>query len=124
VSQRTIGVEDVDLDFQGEYCKASIVIVGKADTIARDANVPYVKFIRTKLYPKDVDNVYLIGDVKNQEIIDQVCEEVSDIYDIVRHSISKTLLHLNGDQTKLVDNYFVFLSRTDSSILVLDRKNQ
>jgi len=122
VSQRTVGIEDV-LDFQGEYCKASIVIVGKADTIARDASVPYVKFIRTKLYPQEVDNVYLIGNVKNQEIIDHVCEEVSDIYDVVRHSISKTLLHLNDNRTTLVDNYFVFLSRGDSSILVLDRKN-
>jgi hypothetical protein len=120
ISKRAVGTEDVDLDFQGEYCKASVVIVGKAETIARDASAPYIKFICDKLYPQNVDNVYLVGNIINKDVIDDICEDVSDAYDVVRKRVSKTLLHLHDNTTTLVDNYFVFLCRKGSSIIVPD----
>jgi len=121
VSHRIVGSEELDLNFHGEYCRASIVIIGKANTIAINGSEKYLKYIRSKLLPQDVDNLYIIGDVKNKVVIDEVCEEISEVYDIVRKREAKTLLHLLDDRKITVDTYFVFLCRAESSIVVPEK---
>ncbi len=119
-SQRKIGDEEVDLDFRGEYCKSSIVIIGRALNIVNHEKAPYLTFIRKGLNPKKIDNVYIVGNALNKNFINEICGEISDIYNIVRTSVSNISLHTNDGNIKLVKTYFVFLRRIDSSVVVVN----
>lgn len=118
VSLRNVGDENVDLDFHGEYCKTSIVIVGKALIVEKREERPYVKFIRNTLSPNHIDTVYLLGNIVNKKIIDAICSDTQDLYNTVRTHSSNVLLHREDGSTIIVKTYFAILKRIDASIVI------
>jgi hypothetical protein len=84
VSTRVVGNEEIDLTYKKEYCKSAIMIVGKRAKLVNEEKVPYVKYIRGVLFKEKMETVYILGRLENKDIICGVCEDVSDIYSVLR----------------------------------------
>ncbi len=77
---RKLGEDDTP-DFFGEYCRFSVVIVGRAGKLVRESIAPYVKFIEKKLVPVGVETVYLLAPAKNASYVGQIAESVANHFE-------------------------------------------
>jgi hypothetical protein len=118
VSLRVIGQNDVNLEFQRNYCKSAIVIIGKISKIANEDKVPYLNYIRKTLYTRNIDTIYILGNIWNKEFINFICNDVADLYTIVRSRTTKSTIHFEDGSTKLVDTYIVLIQRVGSSVYI------
>jgi len=79
VANRKVGEEN-DLDFEQEYCRFAIMIVGKSYNVASGGDV-YVNFIRKQVMPKKIETLYLLGNYKNKAVIDNVCSAFDAVFE-------------------------------------------
>jgi len=115
LSERRIG-DETDLDFNGNYCKFAIVIVGKPAKLLISIE-PYVYFINRKIIPTKVDTIYIVGRKENKSKLDQLCSEFSEKYECVRNLTTETSIRFN-DHTELALQYVVVLRRKGSELIV------
>lgn len=78
IAARRIGSEG-DLNFEREYCRVAVVIVGKAVNITESGDV-WVRFIRSALVPKRVETIYLVGPGRNAPVMARISSALSDSY--------------------------------------------
>jgi hypothetical protein len=79
VAQRKIG-EEGQLEFVGQYCRAALMIVGKSWNLTPEGSA-YVGYVRGELIPKKIETLYVHGRHENKDVIDAVCEALSDTFD-------------------------------------------
>ncbi|MBF6613845.1 MAG: hypothetical protein IVW55_12025 [Chloroflexi bacterium] len=86
VAQRKVGDEG-DLEFNREYCRVGIVIVGRSAKIAASGAKAWVKYIRNNLEPHHTETIYLVGAPENKGVIDEVCDAFDGTYERYHSSI-------------------------------------
>ena len=97
VAERKIG-EEIDLNYQQEYCNCAIVIVGKPYKISVSTS-PYIKWIEGVIRDDNVESVYLIGLAKNQDFINQVCSGLDGLTEKVAEYEGEGELHYSDAST-------------------------
>jgi hypothetical protein len=65
-----------------------------------------------------IDTIYILGHVIFSDLIDLVCEDITDIYHKVRTRIAKRKLHFKDGTSKSADTYIVILQREGSSLYI------
>lgn len=75
-SNREIGDETVETNFEGKYCRCGIVIIAKQIMRILGDTKPYVNYI-DELIGKNIENIYLVGpaEPQNKELIERVVLE-------------------------------------------------
>lgn len=117
VTQRKVGQENTDLNFEREFCRSAILIVGKATTILTYDKTPYVNYIRDILFKKNkIETIYILGGVEKKDIIDDVCNQVSGIYQIIRKRNIKNNINREDGTKKKVDTYCVVLRQFETHL--------
>lgn len=97
-SERRVGDEADDLNFDRSYCRFALVIVGKSFIVAEGARV-YVNFIRRELVPKAIDTIYVLGHEDNADVFAELSAQLADEYDVFRqHRFKATLHHPDGTE--------------------------
>jgi hypothetical protein len=104
---RKIG-EEGDRTVVGEYCRAGLVIVGKARNLTPSGEV-YVRYIKGWLVPRKIETVYLLGVVQNRDVIDAVCRALSNTYEIHRSRTYKANLKYPDGRVVAREGYLVIL---------------
>jgi hypothetical protein len=105
LADRKIG-EEGDLDFEGQYCRFAVLIVGKRPKLAKPDI--YVWHITNTLLPKNIETIYVAGRLEHQTILDGVCQAVCDTYE--PHRSQKTRVTVNyGNDRRSLDQYLVIL---------------
>lgn len=113
---RRVGDEQVDLNFVQHYCRFAIVIVGKQAKITQSVT-PYVNFVREGLHNYNLDTVYLIGRLENEERIKLICKELADIYDLVATKrVAKVLLY--GEERRKIHGFVAVLRSKTRALYV------
>lgn len=115
ISKRKVGDEEVDLDFTRDYCRFTIMIVGKRAKLENSIN-PYIEFIRSKLHSQKIETVYVLGRWENRAIIENMCEQVGDIYWLYRRKKSKTLLRYDDGSSEEIEQLVMVLRMVGAPI--------
>jgi hypothetical protein len=115
LSQRRIGDES-DLDFNGNYCKLAIVIVGKPAKLLNSID-PYVHFINKQVIPSKVDTIYIVGRKENKSKLDNLCSKFNEKYECVRSLTTETSFRFD-DRTELALQYLMILRRKGAELVV------
>ncbi len=110
---RRVGDENTDLNFVRQYCRFAVVIIGKPAKVTQSV-APYIKFIRDGL-DRNIETVYLIGRLENEERIQQVCGDLSDLYALVcsKH-VSKVILY--GEEKRKIEGFVAVLRSKSRTI--------
>lgn len=82
IATRTVGDES-DLNFDGNYCRFALVIVGKRYKLLTSID-PYVKFIRNVLGRNEIETIYILSRLENKERVEEICQRIADMYDRAR----------------------------------------
>lgn len=109
VAERVVG-EEMELEFEGQYCRFGIVIVGRAEVISLSIQ-PYVNFIRRELVPRDAESIYVLGDSRHRESIDRIAVEFASGYERIRHRLARRKIRFGDGSEESVDQYLVVLRR-------------
>jgi hypothetical protein len=104
---RRVG-EESDLNFEQEYCRFAIVIVGKAFKLSPEGEV-YVKYIRKYLVPKKIETIYILGQRKVRPIMEAVCETFRDTYEVFRTQALKTGILLPDGSRATINQVLMIL---------------
>jgi hypothetical protein len=118
LSEREVGSIG-DLEFEREYCKTAIMIIGKSFKLDHSIE-PYVKYIRDALADKDMDTIYLIGRAENSSKMDEIYEAVNDIFDAAGKRTSKGVLHY-GEREEQREQYIIALVRKGTQLYYVSR---
>jgi len=108
VSNRKVGDDETDLEFTREYCRFTIMIIGKPSKLENSID-PYVNFIRDNLHSKNIETIYVLGKWENREIIKEICDQIGDIYWLYRDRKTTTLLRYDDDHTEECDQIVIVL---------------
>lgn len=115
VSERKVGDDATDLNHKRDYCRFTIMIIGKKFKLAESIK-PYVKFIRDKLHVDGIETIYILGRVENKEYVSKICEEVADIYWQYKSRDTKTILRFDDNTTEKVTQHVVTLRMVGVSV--------
>jgi hypothetical protein len=110
IASRKVGDES-NLEFEGKYCRFAIIIVGKSFKLTPTGDV-YTKFARKKIIPRNIETIYFLCLWENKDILDKICEELSEVYEKCRIKKSNILLKY-GDK----------LVKREQCLVVLRKKN-
>lgn len=120
VSQRTIGDDHGDLNFDGSYTRFGIVIVGKPQKLLSSVQ-PYIGYIRNVLVSKDMTSIYIIGRKENQGRIDEICSAFNGSYSSVRNMTMRRPLRYS-DRIEHALQYLVVLRRRTPELITPSNK--
>jgi hypothetical protein len=98
IAMRTVG-EECNLNFERQYCRFAIVIVGKPFKVTPSGEV-YVNYIRRNLIPKKIETVYVLSLHENKDVLDAICNAVSGVYDKCRVRESRVTLRYGNAQVE------------------------
>lgn len=114
LSRRSVG--DVgDLNFEKEYCRCAIMIVGKPQKLFESID-PYVDYINGYIVPHKFDSMYLIARKENKAKIDQVCERIGNDYVAVRCGFTTRPLR-HKDHVEMAQQYVVVLKNRQKDFM-------
>ena len=114
IALRKVGDEG-DLNFEREYCRFGIVIVGRSKRLAAAGAELYLNYIRTKLIPRRIETVYIRGAYHNKHILDSICEALGDTYEMYRARRFKVDLRIGGELVE-AEAYLVVLRMKGVSV--------
>lgn len=113
IASRKIG-EDCNLEFDGTYCRFRIIIVGKYFKLTPEG-AAYVKFIKKKIIPKNIETLYVIGLWENKDILDKICVALEGAYEKCRVRKSEVYLKY-GNKTLTRNQYLIILRKKGISL--------
>ena len=116
VTNRVVGIDTNELHFKRDFCRTTIMIIGKKDKMYFQDRAPYIKYIRDVIHKDNIDTAYLLANWGNKGFVDDVCAEIADIYQVYRSKKIKRLLNFPDGSKKLADTYLVVIKRVDTSI--------
>ena len=112
LSNREVGADHTDLEFEGAYCKFAVVIVGKALKLQEKAIKPYVGFIKTKLIPSGAETIYLVSPEEKGPYLQQIAAEVQDTFEPHFEGKLRRALTIKGKKREVDTHILVLRSRT------------
>ena len=119
IANRRIG-DEVDLNFNGGYCKFALVIVGKPAKLLVSID-PYVSYIRNALAAEKTETIYVLARAENQRSVDDICSKFHQTYECVRtHRFRRVLKYLDREET--AQQYLAVLRRRESKIIQASTK--
>ena len=114
VATKQIGIE-ADLNYDGNYCKFAIVIIGKPVKLLISIE-PYVNYIDRELVQKDVETIYLLARRENRQDVEDIVGRFEKDYIAVRRVVfSRKLRYV--DHSVLARQYLVVLRRKGIEII-------
>ena len=120
VAERVVGQEG-DLTFEGQYCRFGIVIVGRSSKVSSSIQ-PYINFIRQNLVTRDAETIYVLGDIKNRERINEIGDKFSSGYERIRHRLARRKIKFGDGREESVDQYLVVLRKRNLPLIRSSRK--
>ncbi len=114
MATRKIG-EEGEMDFQGQNLSCAIGIVGKSWNLSPTGEV-YVNYIRSQLVPRQAETIYLVGRWENKKVLNNIANEVSDIFENVRTRRQKVTVRY-GDTERPLEQYMIVLRKRGISVL-------
>ena len=121
VAERVVG-QEIELEFEGQYCRFGIVIVGKSSVISSLSIQPYVNFIKRNLVSREAETIYVLGDFKHRESIDRIGAEFSSSYERIRHRLARRKIRFEDGTEDTVDQYLVVLRKRALPLLRSSRE--
>jgi hypothetical protein len=115
LSERRIG-DETELNFNGNYCKIAIVIVGKPAKLLTSLD-PYIFFINKNIIPNKFDTIYILGRKENKSKLEELCSKFSEKYECVRNLTTETSFRFD-DHTELALQYLIILRRKGAELIV------
>ncbi len=95
IALRNVG--DVgERNFERDYCRFGIVIVGKRAKVAEAGAAPYLTYIRARLIPSGIESLYLFGPAENKDVIDHICFSLQQYFERVRDKTATVKLRVDG----------------------------
>lgn len=114
VANRPVGDEG-DLNFDGDYCKFGIVIIGRPQKLLASIQ-PYITYIENQLVKKGVETIYLLSRGENRRRVDQICELfLNDYYCMRRFRFRGILRHRHFEE--LAPRYLVVMRRKEIGLI-------
>jgi hypothetical protein len=114
VATRTIGDEG-DLDFDGQYCRFAIVIVGKPYKLLTSIE-PYVRYIANSVIPNGAETIYILAKLENKERVAEICQRFGTLYELARGLAFETFLRYS-DRKEAALQYLVVLRKRGISVI-------
>lgn len=105
-SRRAVG-EEIELDFQKNYCKFGIMIVGKVSVVSRSLK-PYINYISNHVKPSNIETLYMIGHLHNVEAIRRIAAEVHESFEEIASLKYRGQIRVDGE-IKSVPQYLLVL---------------
>lgn len=97
--------------YNGNMCRFGIMIIGRLPNIADERHDVYLRHIKEKLLPCDVETIYLIGSPKNKNFMKEVAEHMTDEFNIpFTRDYNITLLNHDGERIP-IENHLIVLRR-------------
>lgn len=95
VATRNVGDYD-DMNFERDYCKFAIAIVGKRHKVASEGAQPYLGYLKGRVLPADIESIYVRGPVENRDVIEFICSELNGRYETVAIRTYPAQLYVDG----------------------------
>lgn len=114
IARRKVGDEN-ELNFDGEYCRFGIVIVGKPKTLLTSVE-PYVGYIRKVLVRNGAETIYILARAENEFRVQEICRKFEAEYDCSRRVNFRRLLQYR-DRKELALQHLVVLRKRGVSII-------
>lgn len=121
VSLRNAGEQSVDLNFEREYCRSAVMLVGKSAKLTFTID-PYVDYIRKVLMVKKMDTIYLLARLENKQRVDEICKVVSDVFETVAAKRVKGVLRYSDGEI-VRDQYIVVLRLREAKVYQLSQQS-
>jgi hypothetical protein len=109
IAGRTIGDDEVDLNFTGHYCRVEIVLVGKPAKLLTSIE-PYVSYIQKSLVATGVETIYLLSRAENQDKLEEIATRFMAHFDFARRRKYQGRLKYSGE-AKILPQYLIVLRR-------------
>lgn len=114
IATRRIG-EEGDFNFDGEYCKFGLVIIGKRKKLMESIE-PYVAYIKNALVQKGVETIYLLSGKQHRRDLEEISQRFSESYYTVRRcSFRRKLKYADFDE--IADTCLVVLRKKEIEII-------
>jgi len=77
-SKREIGEDEIEKNFEGNYCRFALIIIAKAKKVGIGDTGPYTRYIED-LIRRGIENIYIVGPSKaeNLNFIGRVSQQAS-----------------------------------------------
>ena len=114
IAVRQVG-QEMDLNFEGEYCRFGLVIIGKPLKLQQSIE-PYVGYIKKVLVERDIETIYLLSKNENSSKVEKIYMRFSDLYECCRKmNFSKVLRYRWGNRE--ADLYLMILRKKGIDII-------
>lgn len=114
IVNRTIG-DHTDLDFNGQYCKFAIVIIGKPSKLIISIQ-PYISFIQSHLVVNGIESIYLLCREDNHDKVDSICNYFKSDYNCIKKYKFKSFLKY-PDRKVLTLQYIAVLRKIGTTVI-------
>lgn len=114
IATRKVGEEN-DLEYDGQYCRFGIVMVGKPSKMMQSLE-PYVGYVQKVLVDRGAETIYLLARQENKAQIDEVCRRFSNGYEVARQVQFQRHLHYE-DRSELAEQYLAILRKKGIQIV-------
>lgn len=109
IANRKVGDDNTDLDYNGNYCKFGIVIVGKSFKI-QESIEPYVTFIQKQLVANDTESIYLLSKLENEEKLKEISKRFATLYNVELSNRLKQKIK-SKYQSSEIDSYLLIMRK-------------
>lgn len=107
--------EDIETEFEGNFCKFGMMIVGKKQKIQEKGIEPYSNFIKI-LQTKGIETIYLFGSLSKENIIKMICSKnlLNEIgFFIFNQKKYKSKIKDNSGNIREIDTFLTVLRQTE-----------
>lgn len=120
ISSRTVGDDTRNPDFNGDYCKFGIMIVGRREKLTSSIT-PYINFIKNTFVAKKTETIYLLSRIENRHYLQEIIEPFMKDYTLIMETrLMQTLRYEDGGQ-KAVHCYLMVLRKNDIRLITPSR---
>ena len=102
------------LDFLGRYCRFGIMIIGNIEKIYSKGERPYVERMRFLEDNLKLETVYVLGDIKKKDFIQEVCVQIYERYNFSVYTTRGFRgMRTISDNRKVYKDSFLVILRSD-----------
>jgi hypothetical protein len=99
LTQRQVGSEGNDLNFEGNYCRLAVMIVGRKMTVAKGSFEPYVKYIN-QLHSQKIETIYMLAPDYNKPFCKGLYKEIDHQFCVMRTEDFVGRVNIDGESKK------------------------
>lgn len=99
LTKRQVGSEETDLNFEGNYCRLAVMIVGRRMTVAKGSFDPYIKYIN-KLHRDGIETIYMVAPDYNKPFCEGLCKDIDKQFCVMRTEDFTGRVNIDGNSQK------------------------